>query len=136
MIINNVTYNWYLFYTNNFFVRWNWLYNVAKFKWKYIYMLPISTKNFVKIRFGLEMLNFGLEFFPVAPKPYYVVSQNKCRVQLWNTAIVFHTPQAPSPYVTLIINLFLISRILANPDKVDRLSANGEILVMGIVSLL
>ena len=37
---------------------------------------------------------------------------------------------------TQIVNPFVISRISANHDKVGGLSANGEILIMGIVSPL
>ena len=50
---------------------------------------------------------------------------------LWNTANVFYTPF----YETQIINPFLNSMISANLDKVDGLSANGEILIKRIVSL-
>ena len=39
-------------------------------------------------------------------------------------------------YVTQIITNFLNSRILANQDKVEGYSANCEILIKGIVSLL
>jgi hypothetical protein len=46
-------------------------------------------------------------------------------------------PPFPSPaYATKIINPFLNSMILANHDQVERLSANVEILIKGIVSLL
>ena len=44
------------------------------------------------------------------------------------------TPPFPF-YATQIINPFHNSRILANHDKVDGLSANGEILIKEIVSL-
>ena len=39
-------------------------------------------------------------------------------------------------YATQILSPFLNSRISANPDKVVGLSANGGILIKGIVSLL
>ena len=39
-------------------------------------------------------------------------------------------------YASKIINPFLNSRILANHDKVDGLSTNGEILIKGSVYLL
>ena len=52
-------------------------------------------------------------------------------VVLWNISNI------PLPfYATQIINIFLNSSITANHDKVDWLSANGEIFIKGIVSLL
>jgi len=39
-------------------------------------------------------------------------------------------------HLSQIINSFLNSRISANHDKVDGLSANGEILIKEFVSLL
>ena len=50
-----------------------------------------------------------------------------------NTVNVFHIPL--SLYATQINNPFLNSRISANHYKVDELSANGELLIKGIVSL-
>ena len=52
----------------------------------------------------------------------------------YTTPNVFYTPLRF--YTTKIISSFLNSRISANHDKVGGLSANGKILIKGVVSLL
>ena len=58
--------------------------------------------------------------------------RNNCRVELLFAQVTCHTPfpaaQKINPFLNLIIS--------ANHNKVDGLSANGEIYVKGIVSLL
>ena len=57
-----------------------------------------------------------------------------CRNELRNTANYYHTP-LPF-YATYTISPILNSRISGNHDKVERHSANGEILIKEIVTLL
>ena len=57
--------------------------------------------------------------------------RNNFHAELRKTANVFHTPPL-SFYASQIIIPFLNSRTSANHDKVDGLSANGEIFIRGL----
>ena len=65
-------------------------------------------------------------------KRYFLIDKQIARQFVYYSEILSNLPF----YATQIINHFLNSRISANLDKVDALSANGETLIKGIVSLL